>query len=72
MIDEKYLELIHRKIDGDITEDEKDQLFRFLKTNPEAEQLYNDLLEMSKDLGGLEEIDGIGPIQSRLHTVLGS
>ena len=57
MIEDKYLELIHKKIDGEITEKEKEELFQFLKANPEAEKLYNDLLDISKDLGDIGEID---------------
>ena len=42
MIDEKYIELINKDIDKEITRKEKTLLESYLKSNPEARNLYDE------------------------------
>jgi hypothetical protein len=55
MIESRYAEWIHQKIDGVISVGENEELQRYLRENPEAQQLYNDLLAVGKGLAALEE-----------------
>ncbi len=55
MIDTKYLELIHKDIDKEITPAEKEMLVIYLKNNPDAEALYLELIETENLLSGVPD-----------------
>lgn len=50
MIDEKFVELIHKEIDGDLSDRERAELESFLSRNAEAQALQRDLTKMSQAL----------------------
>ena len=57
MIDEKYIELINKDIDKEITQKEKDLLESYLKSNPEAQNLYDELVSSESLLDKLPDND---------------
>ena len=57
MIDEKYIELMNKEIDGLNTPQESAELKSYLKDEPEAQKQFNNLLDVSKSLEQLEEIE---------------
>jgi len=57
MIDEKYIELIHKEIDGIIRPDELRMLKTYLNENPEAQTLYRELQQTVQLLNQVEEIE---------------
>lgn len=58
MIDEKYRELMHREIDGDLSSEEAHKLEEYLSSEPEAARYYRDLL---RTVGMLEMASEIEP-----------
>jgi hypothetical protein len=57
MIDEKYLELVNKEIDGEITPKEKERLEKYIEENPELKQLYIDMIKTSDLLDEVEEME---------------
>jgi hypothetical protein len=57
MIEDKYIELINKKIDGLLTRDEDIRLEKYFSRTPEALTLYNDLSKVSTMLSQVTEID---------------
>jgi hypothetical protein len=57
MIDEKYIELMHREIDGDCSGGERSQLKAYLKDNPEANRLYEELTAVTRMFGDVEQLE---------------
>lgn len=57
MIDEKYIELIHKDIDGIIRPEEQEMLKAYLNENPEAQTLYRELQQTVQMLNQVEEIE---------------
>ena len=57
MIDEKYIELINKDIDKEITQKEKDLLESYLKSNHEAQNLYDQLVSSESLLDKLPDDD---------------
>lgn len=58
MIADKYIELIHREIDGRNSPKASAKLAAFLAANPQAQQFYDELLAMS---GMLQELKPVEP-----------
>lgn len=57
MTDEKFIELIHREIDGATTPQESAHLREYLATNAEAEKLYADLTKLTRILDEVKQVD---------------
>lgn len=57
MIDDKYIELMHREIDGQCSERERAELEAYLKENPEANRHYEELMAVARMLGSVEELE---------------
>ncbi|MFQ5824373.1 MAG: hypothetical protein ACE5JB_09990 [bacterium] len=57
MIEEKYIELINKEIDGKISHRESVKLKEYLAKNPEAQNLYNDFVNISDILNEVEKIE---------------
>ncbi|MFQ5798291.1 MAG: hypothetical protein ACE5H0_06305 [Bacteroidota bacterium] len=57
MIEEKYLDLIHKEIDGLSTKSESAELSAYLANNLEAQDLYRDLATISRILNNVREVD---------------
>jgi hypothetical protein len=51
MVDEKYIELIQAEVDGELPEQHRADLSRFLLTNPEARALRDELRQVCGTLG---------------------
>jgi hypothetical protein len=66
MIDKKFLELIHKDIDKEITPPEKEMLGKYLKQNPEAEELHRELIEAEKLLDKLPEPEPSENLKKRI------
>lgn len=69
MIDQKYLELINKDIDHAISNSEKELLDAYLKTNPEASTMHQELTEIEKLLDKLPDND---PSESLTPRILNS
>ncbi|MFZ0453249.1 MAG: hypothetical protein WCE54_18405 [Ignavibacteriaceae bacterium] len=57
MIEEKYIELINKDIDKEITQKEKTLLELYLKSNPEAQNLYDEYVKSENLLEKLPDND---------------
>jgi hypothetical protein len=57
MIDKKYIKLINKEIDKEITPKEKDLLHEYLNSNSEAKNLYNELFASENLLDRLPDND---------------
>ena len=57
MIDEKYLELIHADIDGELPEQQRAELSRYLLANPEARAFREELRRVCAALDGIEQVE---------------
>lgn len=57
MIEKTYIDLINKEIDGVNSQEDSDKLEAYLAENPEAQDLYDDLLSMSTMLNKTDEID---------------
>jgi len=66
MINRTYIELINKKIDGVISPDENKILQQYMERTPEAEKLYNELLETEESLDRLPEIHPSENLKKRI------
>jgi hypothetical protein len=66
MVNQKYLELINKDIDNNISAYEKELLDNYLKTNPEAHALHQDLFEIENLLDKLPENDPSENLKKRI------
>lgn len=66
MINQRYLELINRDIDNTISEDERNVLNKYLKTNPDAYSIHQDLQETEKLLDKLPDNDPSANLKKRI------
>lgn len=57
MVEQAYLELIHKEIDGVITPAEKSRLANYLKANPEARKVHRELTGLARALDELPALD---------------
>jgi hypothetical protein len=57
MVDEKYIVLMHKDIDDEISAAEKVLLLEYISKNSEAEALYRQLSLVNKSLSDVKEID---------------
>lgn len=57
MVEQAYLELIHKEIDGVITPAEKTRLAAFLQSNPEARKIHRELTGLARALDELPVLD---------------
>jgi hypothetical protein len=60
MIDQTYVELIHREIDGVNTREESLTLKQHLERNPEARKLYDELFQMAGVLDRVQDLEPPG------------
>ena len=57
MIDEKYIELINKEIDGEITSIEQERLNRYYSVNPEARKFHDELRQTSELLSEIPMVE---------------
>lgn len=57
MIEEKYLELIHAELDGELPDEQRADLSRYLLANPEARALRDELRRVCAALDGIEPVE---------------
>lgn len=57
MIEKTYVDLINKEIDGVNSQEDSDKLKSYLAENPEAQDLYNDLLSVSSMLDKIDQIE---------------
>jgi hypothetical protein len=57
MIDQTYIELMHKEIDDIISPEEHEKLVHYLETNIEAKNLYQDLVKTSNLLKEIPEVE---------------
>lgn len=72
MIDEKYIDLIHKEIDGIIRPDEQRMLKAYLNENPEAQTLYRELQQTVQMLNKVEEIEPSVNLKERIMNSIDS
>lgn len=58
MIDETYIELMHKEIDGIIEPEERDELQKYISDNDEAKNYYRDLMQTTNLL---KDIPAVSP-----------
>jgi len=61
MIDENYIELMHKEIDGLIEPEERDELHEYITGNEEAKNLYSELLQTANLL---KDVPVVSPPQN--------
>ena len=66
MIEQKYLELINREIDGETSQKEHEKLQEYLSENPEANDLYDDLRSLARSLSQVEEVEPSPNLKKRV------
>jgi len=70
MVDQKYLELINKEIDNTISASEKELLDKYLRSNPEAYTMRQELSEAEKLLDRLPDKDPSISLKQRiLHSI---
>jgi len=57
MIDEKFLELIHAEADGELPDEQRAELSRYLLANPEARAFREDLRNVCAALDRIEQVE---------------
>lgn len=57
MIEERYLELIHAEVDGELPDAERAELSRYLLANPEARAFREQLRSVCAALDGIEQVE---------------
>lgn len=57
MMDEKYLELIHAELDGELPDRERAELSRYLLANPEARAFREELRNVCAALSRIEQVE---------------
>ena len=57
MVDQKYIVLMHKDIDDEISAAERILLLDYISKNSEAETLYQQLILVNKSLSDVKEID---------------
>lgn len=57
MIEEKYLELIHAEVDGELPDDQRAELSRYLLANPEARAFREHLRSVCSALDCIEQVE---------------
>ena len=67
MSDEKYIELVNKKIDGQLTAEEEQILTSYLDKNPIAKEHYKDL---KQSMGLLENLDELSPPSNLKHNIM--
>lgn len=72
MIDKKYIELIHKEIDGIIRPDDRRMLKTYLDENPEAQTLYRELQQTVKMLNQVAEIEPPANLKKRIMNSIDS
>src|ERR1039457_7000151 len=66
MVDQKYFELINKEIDNTISASEKELLDRYLKSNPEACVMSQELAETEKLLDKMPDKDPSVSLKQRI------
>lgn len=66
MIDPKFVELIHREVDGENSPAESQQLHIYFQHNPEAQRLFNDYKMLSSSIDEMEEITPPRALKTRV------
>jgi len=66
MVDQKFIVLMHKDLDGEISAPEKAQLLDYISKNSEAETYYQQLLSVNKSLSNVKEIDPPGELKSTI------
>jgi hypothetical protein len=66
MADDKYVELIHKELDGTISYFERARLNRYLRTDSEARKLREDLTQMEEALYQVEPVEAPAAIRQNV------
>ena len=69
MIEERYLELIHAELDGELTAEQRAELSRLLLANPEA-RAFRD--QLNRLFGELAKLEDVAPPSDLSASVLGA
>jgi len=69
MIDKKYIELMNKEIDGEITTIEQQRLHSYLSANPEAQKFHDELCQTSELLS---KMPGVAPAPNIKKYVMNS
>jgi hypothetical protein len=72
MTDEKILKMIHREIDGELTESERAELSDYLASHPEAKALQGDFIKIGFTLSEIEHEEPSPNLKKRVMNVIPS
>ncbi|KPJ60903.1 MAG: hypothetical protein AMJ46_04215 [Latescibacteria bacterium DG_63] len=70
MIEEKYIELMHREIDGVCSEGESAQLRGYLKENPEASRYFEELSAIARMFNSVEELEPPAELRENIFSAV--
>jgi hypothetical protein len=65
-IDDKLIELINAEIDGELSDEERNQLQQQLVKNPDARAMHKDLLQLNRALAPLGNLSPPGQIRENI------
>lgn len=66
MAKDDYIELIHKHVSGDISPEEREKLEKYLQQNDEARKLHRQLLETSRLLDSVPDVEPSPNIKKRI------
>ncbi len=66
MIEQKYIELIHADVDGEISDSQREELKRHLATNPDARKMHEDMVQLGAMLDRVSELDPPADLASKI------
>lgn len=70
MIEEKYIELMQRRLDGALSKSEQEKLQAYLADNPVAQEMDAGLKEVSDALAGVEILDAPKTLKGRIMNLV--
>lgn len=70
MIEDKYIELMQRRLDGALAKSEEEELEAHLAVNPDARKMDAGLREISHTLSGMEMLDAPRTLKGRIMNLV--
>ena len=70
MLDKKYIDLMNQEIDGINTREESAELQKYVASNPEAQQYFDDIKTMSNMLSTVSELEPPPTLKKNIMTAI--
>jgi hypothetical protein len=68
LIETKWIEIINRQLDGELSEKEEAELVEYIKKNQEAQQFYSEQRRMIRYLNGVPEVNPPAGLKNAVMT----